>query len=170
MLSPCAVDKNPLSNLVSTNAGDEQWSSEEGDHTMVKVLCSQRDRFRDKAHQLELQLAQVCKEPVKKYRNNSLKLQSKTKDSKAKRPLQGQSSPAGATACPGMARTLLNYASRQHMSRLISYLSTCTSACTSSLRSCQTNPSTPLYPSDVRFMTANVKADVSSEHMHKFLH
>ena len=26
---------------------------------MVKVLCSQRDRFKHKAHQLELQLAQV---------------------------------------------------------------------------------------------------------------
>ena len=44
------------------DVGDEQWSNEEGDHTMVKVLCSQRDRFRDKAHQLELQLAQVCKD------------------------------------------------------------------------------------------------------------
>ena len=30
-------------------AGDEQWSSEEGDHTILKVLCSRRDRFRDLA-------------------------------------------------------------------------------------------------------------------------
>ena len=44
---------------VCVYAGDEQWGGEEGDHTMVKVLCSQRDRFRDKANQLDLQLAQV---------------------------------------------------------------------------------------------------------------
>lgn len=39
--------------------GGEDWGGEEGDNTMVKVLCSQRDRFRDRANQLELQLAQV---------------------------------------------------------------------------------------------------------------
>ena len=46
--------------------GGEEWGSEEGDNTMVKVLCSQRDRFRDKAHQLELQLAQVSNRQEKR--------------------------------------------------------------------------------------------------------
>ena len=31
---------------------------------MLKVLCAQRDRFRDKAHQLDLQLAQVNLHPL----------------------------------------------------------------------------------------------------------
>ena len=39
--------------------GGEEWGGEGGEGTMVKVLCSQRDRFRDKANQLELQLGQV---------------------------------------------------------------------------------------------------------------
>lgn len=42
---------------MSGQAGE--WGGEEGGHTMVKVLCSQRDRFKDRANQLELQLAQV---------------------------------------------------------------------------------------------------------------
>lgn len=37
----------------------EEWGGEEGENTMVKVLVSQRDRFKDKANQLEHQLAQV---------------------------------------------------------------------------------------------------------------
>lgn len=41
------------------SAGDEGVAGEEGEHTMVKVLCNQRDRFREKANQLEVQLAQA---------------------------------------------------------------------------------------------------------------
>ena len=42
-----------------------EWGGEEGGHTMVKVLCSQRDRFKDRGNQLELQLAQVHFHPYK---------------------------------------------------------------------------------------------------------
>lgn len=49
----------PFSALCLHAGGGEDWGGEEGDTTMVKVLCSQRDRFRDRVNQLELQLAQV---------------------------------------------------------------------------------------------------------------
>ncbi|KAL3136045.1 hypothetical protein ABBQ32_007079 [Trebouxia sp. C0010 RCD-2024] len=48
--------------LASSLGHGEDWGSDEGCHTMVKVLCSQRDRFKDRAHQLELQLAQAQEE------------------------------------------------------------------------------------------------------------
>ena len=41
---------------VACSGGD---GVDDGEHTMVKVLCSQRDRFKDKVHQLEVQLAEV---------------------------------------------------------------------------------------------------------------
>lgn len=43
----------------ATAGSGEEWGGEEGENTMVKVLVSQRDRFKDKANQLEHQLAQV---------------------------------------------------------------------------------------------------------------
>ncbi|KAL0022630.1 hypothetical protein WJX77_011900 [Trebouxia sp. C0004] len=48
--------------LSGSQGAREDWGGEEGDNTMVKVLCSQRDRFKDRANQLELQLAQAREE------------------------------------------------------------------------------------------------------------
>ena len=42
--------------VFSSSGGD---GVDDGEHTMVKVLCSQRDRFKEKAHQLEVQLAEA---------------------------------------------------------------------------------------------------------------
>ena len=46
-----------IDRLLACSGGD---GVDDGEHTMVKVLCSQRDRFKDKVHQLEVQLAEVC--------------------------------------------------------------------------------------------------------------
>lgn len=36
-----------------------EWGGDEEGYTMIQVLCSQRDRFKDRVNQLELQLAHV---------------------------------------------------------------------------------------------------------------
>lgn len=46
--------RNGVTNCTGSDGADD------GEHTMVKVLCSQRDRFKERAHQLEVQLAEVC--------------------------------------------------------------------------------------------------------------
>ncbi|KAL3131491.1 hypothetical protein ABBQ38_007797 [Trebouxia sp. C0009 RCD-2024] len=56
------LDDESQLGLASSLGHGEEWGSDEGGHTMVKILCSQRDRFKDRAHQLEMQLAQAKEE------------------------------------------------------------------------------------------------------------